>query len=758
MKTLDEIFKPKKSLDDIFAKNKLLPITDEQREKDAKKAKEWREKVMPRTLGDAVSEFMVTNPVSRQVGFGLQGITNAGLNPAGYISRALGMDTKPLEAQTDAERITELAGQYGYDGAVIATLLKGYAPEYISGSGLTGNVTRELAKGGIPLALATSTGSAAVTGYTNPKNPYIRMLTDTIGGGVAGGVAMRPNLNTATKSEAKSIKQLIRELGQDVLDENMEEAKRTGRSLLEVGGDEVVQAAQKARQQSPEARKILNKRALEILESQPARTRGAIDEALGSQGKGATLKEVIDSAKRQAQPIYNELEKIGDLETYEIAEKFKNLPMSEREILGIRRPEEYESILREQAKKAGVKLYEDGKDGITHFLKDSQRRAVVNTLDDTLKNPDISAWSNSPQGVPTKYTMKKYIGDKGKASSLYDIVMQQKENEVFNKFPRSSARDAAKSFKAPVSDLSAKDSLLNDMRTNLSSFGNNNISRIGALVNQNNVISDAVKSVKRGYSSFRDLPDTDTRVLLEARKLLSKQTISQDPTLSFQAKAALSEFDPVFNSLTGGKLTKANSIYHGAHQFEEAADLGRGVFNQRLSPDDFKATIDGLSTSEKRAAEIGLRDELLNKIGSSVNENIAAKKFLAPNVREKIIAIAGEKGGNKIIDEAEQAVAATRNVNKLLSGSQTSEKQSLRDVLKGIRGFIKNPWDKTVDAVFMPFDSKRNIKLADYLTNPDITDSYNSFVSGQARNAQRMQKRIPYLQSGLRSILETIKE
>lgn len=346
------------------------------------------------------------------------------------------------------------------------------------------------------------------------------------------------------KDPQKGMDYLRKQLGDDAVDALIQEAKDKNLSILEVVDEKGLDIAQMARQQTPEAKYTIAKNLREMDSQNTQNTQKFFDDMFGQRSGYETVDDIAQAAKQEAQPLYNELESMGDLETYEITQKFKKLPMAEREILGIRTPEEYENILRQQADKAGVTLFDYGSDGINHFLKDSQRRAVVNTLDETLRNPDISGWRNSPKGVPTKYTMKKYIGDKGKeSSSLYDIVMQQKENEIFNKFPRSSARDAAKNFKAPVSDLSAKDSLLNDMGTNPSSFGNGSISKIATLVKENDVIADTIGKVKRSLSSLKKASDTDARVILETRKVLSKQTKSSDPSVAYQARNAKKGLD-----------------------------------------------------------------------------------------------------------------------------------------------------------------------------------------------------------------------
>lgn len=169
------------TIDDVRNYRELQPMTDEQRTQ----AREMAQKMRPeKTTGDKVSEFLVTNPIARQIGFGLQGISNAGLNPAGYVARAAGINTKPLEAQTAGERATELAGQYGFDSAALVPAL-GLAAE---AAPTIAPYVAPLVEGGVPLALATSTGGAIAEGVTNPTNDFERFLANTAGGGLAGGV------------------------------------------------------------------------------------------------------------------------------------------------------------------------------------------------------------------------------------------------------------------------------------------------------------------------------------------------------------------------------------------------------------------------------------------------------------------------------------------------------------------------------------------------------------------------------------------
>jgi hypothetical protein len=399
--------------------------------------------------------------------------------------------------------------------------------------GIAGGLNAERAEDVAPNAVGGSVGGAVIGGAL----PL-----------AAGGIGKVANAvrNARNPQAMTSLSQMVEA---ESLNNAINEAQRTGRSILEVGDDSILQAAQKVRQQTPEARQILSQRMQEIAEAQPARTEGVINDALGSQGKNATIRQVAEAARKKAQPMYNELENIGDLAAYE--------------------------------------------------------------------TKDIPEQSLSDAGL----------------------------------VPESQLANAIKN---------------------------------------NDVLADVIARVKRANSSLKNLPDTDFRVVNEARKALSQASLNRTDISGHEARMALNELDPMLDKIIP-TYKEARGIYENAHQFENAADIGRDVFNARQSPDDFNAIYGGLSASEKQAARIGLRDELMNKIGSSVNETSALNKFLPKNVREKIMTIAGKAKGEKIIDEAEQAVKLRRNINKLFNGSPTSSNQSLRDMAGSLRRFVKNP-------------------------------------------------------------------
>lgn len=642
------------TIDDVRNYRELQPLTDEQRAQIQANQDEYNRKQAERnkdqwfvSLVENKPEGVIQNiarPVARLGLSAMQGIANAGLNPAGYVARAAGIDTKPLEAQTAGERVTELAGQYGYDAAALYALLTSGAAAYPA----LAPYTAPLTYGGIPLALTQSTGSSLATGIINPENPYARMATDILGGGLGAGLT-RPKF-TAPKQDVKTVKELTKSIGEDALNRDIAEAERSGRNLLEVGGDEVMQAAQQARQQSPEARKIITDTLESSIDEQPTRTRGVINEALGTKGKNATIAQVMENAKAEAQPIYKELEDIGDLDPMYTSSK--NIPTK-----GKITKEQAEQILKNELKK------EHTKESIGKLIDNND--VLADTISRVIKdNPFIQS----------------------------EIANVRKDLS----FPKNVREFSDTSF-----------SILNAVKKN---------------------IDDRINVAKR----------------------------SGENELAARLTGIKNELKNKINDATGGKYSKALGIYEDAFRFRDASDLGRDVFNSRKSPDDLKAAWNSLSSTEKQAAKIGLREEVMNKIGSATNETNALNRFLPENVREKITTIAGNKEGGRIIDEAEQAVKLRRNYNKLTSGSQTSEKQSLRDALSGIRGFVSHPLETTVDALAKPFDTQRNIRMAEYLTeNPaSLKDAFNRVNMANRFNAERMPRRIPYLQSALRAIIE----
>ena len=302
--------------------------------------------------------------------------------------------------------------------------------------------------------------------------------------------------------------------------------------------------------------------------------------------------------------------------------------------------------------------------------------------------------------------------------------MQRKAGEIFNKFPKTDVRGVAKNFKAPLDNLSVKDPFLSDMGISPSGGSNNSLSKIGSLVNDNSVLANAVSRVKKAHSSLKDLPDTDFRVINEARRALNEQSKSYSDFSGYEARSVLKELDPVLDEIVPDyKL--ARGIYSDAHKFEDAAGMSKDVFTNSKNPSDFAADVAKLGQHEKAALAIGLRDDLLGRIGSRENEALGFKAIMPQNVQDKMRIALGNDKANAVIDKAKQAIRLNQNYNQLLKGSQTAEKQTLRDKSNMVMRILKNPTGiigEVVAPVERYFTDRNNVKLADLLTNPNVTE------------------------------------
>lgn len=135
------------------------------------------------------------NPVGRLAVAGMQGVANSALNPAGYVARAAGMDTKPFTSQNGAERAMELGSGYAFDAAALGGIGKlaqgaGYLGK---GQSLTSKVAQEVLAPENTAALmsrfvAPAAGGGIVEGITNPQTEVGKFLANMTGAGAVGSL------------------------------------------------------------------------------------------------------------------------------------------------------------------------------------------------------------------------------------------------------------------------------------------------------------------------------------------------------------------------------------------------------------------------------------------------------------------------------------------------------------------------------------------------------------------------------------------
>lgn len=215
----------------------LTPLSEEQKAKPKENPQEW-----------------VNHPLVRGGASLLQGIANAGLNPAGYIPKSLGVDIEPLsnEEMTPTERALAKGGQYGFNNAVIAVLggLAKGAGYLGSGEGIISKIAQAILAPKILNATAMGSAGGIAEGLTNPKTEAGKMLANLAGSMIAG--AGTGYLSRTTRPIAGGLKNVLS-------DREANKALARGIKDSEVVADEVIRQAQPAKEQlNSSLEKILN--------------------------------------------------------------------------------------------------------------------------------------------------------------------------------------------------------------------------------------------------------------------------------------------------------------------------------------------------------------------------------------------------------------------------------------------------------------------------------------------------------------------
>lgn len=136
----------------------------------------------------------------------------------------------------------------------------------------------------------------------------------------------------------------------------------------------------------------------------------------------------------------------------------------------------------------------------------------------------------------------------------------------------------------------------------------------------------------------------------------------------------------------------ARGIYEAEHNALKAQKIGEDtLFDSNTSADKLSRTMKDMSDYEKRSLQIGAREKLMNVIEGRENQTLGLKKLNNEQTQSKLKLILGNKADD-FINYAKDEVKAMRNVNKLTKGSQTSEKQNIRDKLGLLSRISKNPW------------------------------------------------------------------
>ena len=364
----------------------------------------------PKTFVDKWADVLATNPAARAFGLGYQGISNSTFNPFGYAARALGMDTKPLQAENGLERAIEKGAEYGNDAAWLA--LGGGAAK---GAGLLGKgvgTTSKLARAFLAPAMGEATaggiGGGVVEGIADPKSFTGRILANLAGSMVGGGIygAFRPVKTQTVQSGLKNA--LTDDKAMQTLYRGIKENNDVARSV---------------KSKSVGVLSDLNDEAASILEKIPGHR--------------------LDINKANTNQLQRFKDYIGQNAEKEIIDFTPDLAgMTPKEIKAYRtnNPIEYKSILksivRNETKNNPLFQFamKDGKRDYEHFLKDIKRQNYIHSMKDTLHSPDMVG-TDVDGTVIKKYLLKKYR-DKELAQDIWDFIIQ-KDGTVVSKYARA---------------------------------------------------------------------------------------------------------------------------------------------------------------------------------------------------------------------------------------------------------------------------------------------------------------------------------
>ena len=583
-------------------------------------------------------------------------------------------------------------------------------------------------------AIGAGTGALTAAGQAQSLDEFgDRVVSDTLSGGVLG--AVMPGAEAAVKKawtvaapKASAAFRTFSKLENSGAMKNVSDvadrAVAKDRAMPEVADDTVNGLLREARQQTPAANEILDNAYGKISQGEAARTQREIERF----ARPVDISQLVERAEKDNKKLYDGVRDIvertdRDIEVYDIVEKLKKMPTTKREVMKGVSSEKAAEILQKQAEKIGMKLYGD----VGHFTKYQNRRNVVNTLAETYRNPDISAWGShivrSNDGVlkrvPTKYSVKKYEGEQ----PIYDLLIQRNEDEIFNKFPPDSLIYVAKNFKEPLNDLSVQGKRSAQMKTDfvaenindvslqpvyrthfLTHVGTNPVpndevilSPLGRYVNRDKIIQDEIFNVRQDklrLSRADTLPDTSFDMLNEVNRGLNEKIAAARNVGQFDTAANLErhqqELWRQIDSVLPG-YGEARSFTDAAQRIPAAEQLGQNIFNPDLKTSHVSQAVNGMNSYEMQGVKSGIGDALKRETG---NGAASYGNIFSPAGQQKLGAALGQPGNRFLGGFLKDNVVAQNNRNFVMSGNASEP------VEQGIFGRLSSSWRNSQNEYF----------------------------------------------------------
>lgn len=397
-----------------------------------------------KTFGDKAADWAVNTPLGRSLGFAAQGVANAELNPFGYVARATGVDTNPLEARTAGERAIEKASKYGFDMAT-ATVGGNLAAEagYLgAGKNALSIGAKALLAPNVYLATAGAGGGGAVEGALNPQSEWGKMGANLLGGAAVSNnpLALLTSGNL-TKNLRGGLENVVK--------------NPTALKILHKGlnyGDEAL------------AEDLLNK-AIPAVRNLNQKTGDTIR---GNLTKRVDIPKAVGNAK----------ERYSDFMKQHASDEIMDFTPSKEQLKAIKPEsrynpnkklsrEEADALLRDRAALQKMGIYNDelsyapnaidDRLGIQHFL-DEGKKPFIRTLNNTLDKPDIAFSDGKRDFIAKTYqnsdTNKNFmdwiISENGKIVTKYPTDANHIANQL-----KKSAQNMSLSGRIPLGSTGA---------------------------------------------------------------------------------------------------------------------------------------------------------------------------------------------------------------------------------------------------------------------------------------------------------------
>ena len=198
----------------------------------------------------------------------------------------------------------------------------------------------------------------------------------------------------------------------------------------------------------------------------------------------------------------------------------------------------------------------------------------------------------------------------------------------------------------------------------------------------------------------------------------------------------------------------ARETYAGQSDMMDAMKFGSDLIGSKIPPGQVRRELARMTEGEKDAAINGLAGAIKDKIGSVKEDTAAAMNFIrTPNNKEKIAAMLGQEGYNKLRKFVETEVTYRKSQADIIGGSQTQIRQAAAksvnqsvsmqptDVTKsGITGEILRAISKVTG-----LSDKEALNLTKLVSTPEGRDKAISILSRAGLQKEEINQIYPTL-------------